>query len=161
MRLLILLCLTAILFGCQQKADTTKELQNQIDRLENQLSEAYKPGIGDFMGVMQTHHAKLWFAGKNENWELADFEIHELEDGFKDLEKYHNDRIEIEPISIIYPALDSVSNAIDRKDVVQFERSYNFLTNTCTGCHKATDYEFIQITIPSIQNFSNQRFTIE
>ena len=35
------------------------------------------PGFEEFMSNIQAHHAKLWFAGQNHNWKLADFEIHE------------------------------------------------------------------------------------
>ena len=34
-------------------------------------AEAYKPGLGDIMGAIQMRHAKLWFAGKSLNWQLA------------------------------------------------------------------------------------------
>lgn len=161
MRSIIFLSLTAVLLGCQQKTDTVKELQDQIDRLEHKLSETYKPGVGDFMGSIQEHHAKLWFAGKNENWELADFEIHEIEERMEALEKLHAGRDEVAPIAMIYPALDSVSAAVKHNDVFQFERSYDFLTNTCNSCHKATNHGFVEITIPSLNGFSNQRFTVQ
>lgn len=61
---------------------------------------------------------------------------------------------------MIYPALDSVSNAIKEK-TAQFERSYNLLTNTCTKCHQATKHEFIQIKIPDKNVFSNQEFKLQ
>jgi len=162
MKNIFLLGLICTLFSCQPKVDDhSKELQNQIDNLKSELSETYKPGFGEFMGNIQVHHSKLWFAGKNENWELADFEINEIKEGLNDIEKYQSERTESKSIPMINPALDSVSNAIQQKNLIQFERSYKLLTNTCTSCHQATNHEFIQITIPSQQNFSNQRFKLE
>ena len=38
-------------------------------------NEAYTPGLGDFMGQIQMRHAKLWFAGKAKNWQLAAYEL--------------------------------------------------------------------------------------
>lgn len=161
MKQLILLCFATILFGCQQKVDNTKDLQNQIDRLENKLSDSYKPEFGEFMSNIQIHHSKLWFAGKNENWKLADFEINEIKENLEDIQNYETDRTESQMTPMINPALDSVSNAIQQKNLIQFERSYNLLTNTCVNCHRSTNYEFIQITIPNQQTFSNQRFKLE
>ena len=162
MKNILLLGLICILFSCQPKVDDhSKELQNQIDKLKSELSETYKPGFGEFMGNIQVHHSKLWFAGKNENWELADFEINEIKEALEDIEKYQSERTESKSIPMINPALDSVSNAIQQKNLIQFERSYKLLTNTCTSCHQATNHEFIQIAIPSQQNFSNQRFKLE
>ena len=35
------------------------------------------------MGGIQTHHAKLWFAGLNNNWKLAEYEIDEIKERFE------------------------------------------------------------------------------
>ncbi len=158
MRQVFILCFATLLFGCQQNTENIKGLQDQIDKLEDKLSNTYKPGFGDFMGTIQAHHSKLWFAGINENWKLADFEVHEIEESFEAIEKYHAGRSETELVPIIYPALDSVSVAIEQKNLDQFKSSYNLLTNTCTICHRKTDHEFIKITIPTLQEFGNQLF---
>jgi len=51
--------------------------------------EAYVPGLGEMMSLQQMRHAKLWFAGQAENWELAAYEIDELGEGFDDIVKFH------------------------------------------------------------------------
>jgi len=38
----------------------------------------YAPGLGEFMTATQLRHAKLWFAGKENNWDLAAYEIDEI-----------------------------------------------------------------------------------
>ena len=40
--------------------------------------EPYNPGLGEFMTATQLRHAKLWFAGKDSNWDLAAYEIDEI-----------------------------------------------------------------------------------
>ena len=35
----------------------------------------YVPGLGELMAGQQVRHAKLWFAGENENWRLAAYEV--------------------------------------------------------------------------------------
>ena len=37
--------------------------------------ESYEPGLGEFMTATQLRHAKLWFAGTQNNWDLAAYEI--------------------------------------------------------------------------------------
>ncbi|MDX1279090.1 hypothetical protein [Oceanihabitans sediminis] len=132
---------------------------NRIEALENKLADAYKPGFGDFMGTLQNHHAKLWFAGENENWKLADFEIHEIEETMEDLMKYQADREESKMIEILNPAIESIEDAIEKKDLELFKRSYILLTNACNKCHQATGYEFNRVKVPEISNFSNQDFS--
>ena len=49
--------------------------------------EPYAPGLGEFMTATQLRHAKLWFAGKENNWDLAAYEIDEIAEGLEDAEK--------------------------------------------------------------------------
>jgi hypothetical protein len=49
----------------------------------------YVPGLGEIMGQIAMRHTKLWYAGAAQNWELAAYEIKELEEGFEDAGKFH------------------------------------------------------------------------
>ena len=95
------------------------------------------------------HHAKLWFAAENQNWKLADFEIHEIGEALEDIQKFNTDRPEAKSITMITPAMDSMINAIQQKNLQSFRRSFNLLTTACNNCHKATEHEFNVVTIPS------------
>ncbi len=112
------------------------------------------------MSSIQVHHAKLWFAGQNQNWKLADFEVHEMTEAFNNIRQYQSERKESEKIEIINPALDSVNAAIQQKDPALFKSGYVFLTNTCANCHHAVDFEFNVVKIPEIPPVSNQDFKI-
>ena len=158
----LLLGIIFTLFNCQSKVkDHTKELQNQIDSLKIELSQTYKPGFGEFMANIQVHHSKLWFAGVNGNWKLADFEINEIKENLEAIQKYVTDRPESELIPMLLPALDSVAIAIQKQDFLKFKSSFNLLTNTCMNCHRDTKHEFIQIQVPDKQIFSNQNFEVK
>lgn len=159
MKQIPLILLAFGLFSCKQKtADNTKMLQNRIDSLEVKLANTYKPGFGDFMGSIQAHHAKLWFAGQNENWELADFEVHELMEAIEDIQEYHAGREETKLIGMIEPGIESIDKAIEQKDPALFESGYNMLTISCNQCHQALDYDYIRIKTPDSSPFSNQDF---
>ena len=51
--------------------------------------EPYNPGLGEFMTATQLRHAKLWFAGKDSNWDLAAYEIDEIKEGLEDAARLH------------------------------------------------------------------------
>ena len=148
------------LLACNQQTDNTQVLQNRIDSLEQKLADTYKPGFGEFMSGIQAHHSKLWFAGQNENWKLADFEVHEIMEAIEDIQKFQTERKESQMIEMINPALDSINNAIQQKNSKLFKSSYTLLTNTCNNCHRATNFEFNVVKIPETQPFSNQDFKI-
>ena len=46
------------------------------------------PGLGEIMTLTQMRHLKLWFAGAQKNWDLAAYELDELQEGFDDAIKY-------------------------------------------------------------------------
>jgi len=148
------------LFSCKQPTDSTKVLQNRIDSLESKLANTYIPGFGEFMSNIQVHHAKLWFAGQNQNWKLADFETHEIKETLEAIQKYQIERTESRKISMLNPALDSVNNAVQQKSISLFNRSFTMLTNTCNNCHRATNFEFNVVKIPETPPFSNQDFKL-
>jgi hypothetical protein len=155
--------LTTILFiflllGCGNGSAETKKLQARIDSLEKELATGYKPGLGEFMSGIQVHHAKLWFAGINQNWPLAGFEIHEIEEALEDIREFCKDRPESKSVEMIRPAIDSVASSILQKNLVLFKNGYTFLTATCNNCHQATEHGFNVVTIPSTTPVANQDF---
>ncbi|MFI5133661.1 MAG: hypothetical protein ACHQEB_04960 [Chitinophagales bacterium] len=156
-----LLFIVLIFENCNQQSDNTKALEVRIDSLEKKINDSYKPGLGEFMSGIQVHHIKLWFAGLNENWELADFEIHEIMESVDAIKKYEIERSESKLIPMLEPALDSVNAAIRQKNLSQFKNSFVLLTNTCNNCHKAVNYSFNNVKIPESPPFSNQVFQKE
>lgn len=155
------ICFIILIFGllaCNHRPNNTKVLQNRIDSLEIKLEDTYRPGLGDFMGSLQTHHSKLWFAGQNKNWKLADFEVHELEEAIEGIQKFQAGREESEMVDMLYAPLDSIEKAIEQKNPDSFERNFILLTNTCNKCHRAVDFEFNRVKIPDVSPFSNQDF---
>lgn len=110
------------------------------------------------MSSIQMHHAKLWFAGKNGNWELAEFEIGEIQESLDDIKKYNQDRPEIKEIPMIDIPMDSLKAAITAKNAEQFKNSFNLLTNTCNNCHSITKHGFNKIKIPDTPPVTNQVF---
>lgn len=158
MKKILFIALSLSLVSCNQHKDNAKDLELRIDSLESKHANSYKPGIGDFMGTMQTHHAKLWFAGQNENWDLADFEVHELEEAIEDIQKYQAGREEVAMIEMLNAPLDSIDKAIDQKNSEAFKRNFISLTNTCNTCHIAVDFGFNVIKLPDASPFGNQDF---
>ena len=158
MRSFFLLIIIPSFIACKQQADNTKSLQSRVDSLEKKLATTYKPGFGEFMSSIQIHHAKLWFAGKNKNWELANFEMHEIGEAIDAIKEYQTEREESKKVDMLKPALDAVNDAIQKKDSSLFNSSYLLLTSTCNNCHKAVNFGFNVVKVPDTAPFSNQSF---
>ncbi len=156
-RIFSVIAVFLILFSCNRNAGT-RDLKTKIDSLEKVVNGIYKPGLGEFMTDIQLHHAKLWFAGVNHNWGLADFELKEIGESLDAIKKYCTDREEVKSIGMIDPPIDSLTNAIDTKDQEGFNKGFTLLTNTCNGCHEAVKFPFNKIKIPDALPVTNQDF---
>jgi len=158
MRIPMFIAVVLTFIACNQPNRSRQEMQAKTDSVQKQINETYKPGFGEFMTGIQLHHAKLWFAGENQNWPLADFEMHEIQEDLGDIQKFCRDRPEVKSIGMINPAMDSVDNAIQQKDLHLFKSSFILLTNTCNNCHKATEHGFNIVTVPTGLPVVNQDF---
>lgn len=146
-------------------AACTDNNNSQVQALEGRISNLeqnkYVPGLGEFMNTIQLHHAKLWFAGNDQNWALAKYETDEMKETFDDLEKYVTDRPEVKEVPMIRPALDSMEQAITFHDLSRFKSAYIMLTNTCNNCHRATNHAFNVIIIPTQPPVTDQQFGLQ
>jgi len=158
MKYFIGIFLIFLIYSSCNSSNNTVILQNRIDSLEKKLANTYKPGFGELMSNIQIHHAKLWFAGQNQNWKLADFEMHEIGETLDAILQYETERDESKKVEMLKPALDAVNDAIQKQSPELFTSSYILLTNTCNNCHKAVNFEFNVVKIPETPPFSNQEF---
>ncbi|PYR44475.1 MAG: hypothetical protein DMF93_00185 [Acidobacteria bacterium] len=129
-------------------------------------ADAFVPGLGELMSLQQMRHVKLWFAGQAANWELADYEVDELGEGFDDIVKFHpthkdspvapRDAI---PRMVTQPLAD-VRAAVGRKDAEAFVRAYDALTAACNSCHQATNFAFNRVQRPESNPYPSQAFAV-
>jgi hypothetical protein len=130
------------------------QLHAQIDSLKDQLKKSYVPGTGELMTNIQIHHAKLWFAGSNSNWLLAEYQESLIRSGFKKVQQYHGQKL----VAMIEPAMDSVEKAIREKNAGSFRRQFEFMTSSCNNCHLVTDHPYNVILTPTNVPLDNQRY---
>ena len=159
-RYIFILCLLSVYtFSFLSCNDTkTENLRRELDSLKTKMNNVYKPGLGEFMLAVQTHHSKLRFAGTNENWPLAEFEVGEIKETLDNAIKYLPERNETKDIPMVFPALDSLGAAVKNKDLKMFTRNYKTLSQTCNDCHKAVHFEFNVIKTPSFVPVGDQQF---
>ena len=147
-----------LLFSCTQQSTTQP---NAVANTNTTTAQPYKPGLGEIMSVIQMHHAKLWFAGINENWKLADYEIKEIKENFQTAKDFETDRKETGDLPMIDGSIDSVLAAVQQKNLPSFKNSFQSLTNTCNSCHRSVNFEFNVVTIPTAPPVSNQEFKLK
>jgi len=121
------------------------------------LGDSYVPSLGDIMGATQLRHFKLWYAGEQNNWDLAGYELGQIRDSFNTAARLYRN-IPVENIEMIDRPLQALDSAIKAKDEASFTKGFSDLTVTCNACHQVAHVGFITMQIPTASPFSNQSF---
>ena len=125
--------------------------------MDASTTEQYVPRLGDIMNAIQFRHMKLWFAGKALNWELAAYELQQLDsgsDGSRDaLSGYSGNNV----TRMTEPS-QSVADAIEAKDSRRFAQSRRRVHRRCNACHQSIGRGFIVMRVPTESPFDNQVF---
>ena len=109
------------------------------------------------MLAKQWRHIKLWFAGKQQNWNLAAYELAQLKASLVDAAMLYSN-IPVNDVVIMTGPIQSLNKAIETKDGARFTKAFNELTAGCNACHREMGREFIEIKVPAKSPFSNQTF---
>ena len=89
---------------------------------------------------IQIRHARLWFAGEAQNWNLAAFEIQELKEAFDAVVEQNPEHAIFQPdkLSDILPAMTNapikaLRDAVDHSSKPEFEKAFDALS---AGVHR-------------------------
>jgi hypothetical protein len=124
----------------------------------------YVPGLGEIMGQIAMRHTKLWFAGTAQNWDLAAYEIKELQEGFADAGEFHPTLENItQTVPVLFAGniqkpLENLEQAVNERNLEKFTLNYAALTQGCNTCHRSAEFKFNKIKQPSFNPYSNQDF---
>jgi hypothetical protein len=120
-------------------------------------SEQYLPRLGDIMNAVQTRHIKLWFAGKAQNWDLASYELRQLKAGLLEAAVLY-EGIPVSNVTTMTKPVQSISDAIDARDLKRFAKAVGELTDGCNGCHQQMQRGYIVIQAPTGSPYGDQSF---
>jgi hypothetical protein len=138
--------------AADNKAIDVAALKAEVDRLKGML-----PDQSHAMVDISYHYSNLWFAGRNENWPLAQFYADEVRSHLKWAVRIIPVRkdpkgVEIKLADILAPIdtgnLEDVRKAIAAKDKMQFEASYKHMMDSCYACHLAVGKPYLRLQIP-------------
>src|SRR5215212_9240397 len=131
---------------------------------QSRTEETYTPGLGEIMGYLQVRHAKLSFAGEKENWQLADYELDELQEGLEDITKFHptHEKVLMATDKALRQFMDlplrQLRDAIAKKNAAAFASAFENVTSSCNACHQQCNFGFIHIPKPDGHPYSNQDY---
>lgn len=103
--------------------------QEKIEFIESQFR-------GFDMAMVETgyRYQELYWAGQDENWEYADYQLKKIrkaiENGLKRRPKRANSAKHFLNVSLL-----EMNKAIEKRDTIYFNKGFQMLTNSCIACH--------------------------
>ena len=155
-----LLCFVLVMStcGCEQASPAAPspppdDLAARVKAVEDLI-----PSQSHMMADVGDHFTNLWFAGRAENWPLADFYLSETKShlrwavrGIPIREDKQGHDINLGNILQAFEnsQLAQLKALIDRKDEAGFEKIYKESLTICYSCHKAVDKPYLRPQVPA------------
>jgi hypothetical protein len=123
----------------------------------------FNPGVGELMNlIVQPRHTKLWFAGREANWPLAEYEIKELRAALANVAKarpvFRQQPVAERVEAFLGGPFSAVEAAIKAGDVAKFTEAYASVNTGCNACHTALNQAQVVIKSPEQPSYPDQEF---
>ena len=117
------------------------------------------------MAHLQRHFNKLYFAGTNDNWDLAGFYVHEMEEAMEEIidGKIVDDGVDLSQLMSVMGLmpLETLEDAVKKQDKTAFLGAYDAQVLQCNSCHVNSKHPYIKLKAPQTPFMDNQIFTVE
>ncbi|MFQ5506579.1 MAG: hypothetical protein ACE5F1_17555 [Planctomycetota bacterium] len=108
--------------------------------------------LGEKMNALARRFASLWFAGQNEHWGLASYEIHEIGEIIEEIAEFGLVERGINIAGVLkgvyntnFGALSEQAKAGSKEG---FEKAYHATIEACNSCHRQAGHVYLRITLP-------------
>lgn len=124
---------------------------------------AYNPGVGELMNlIVQVRHTKLWLAGYEGNWALAEYESKELRSALANVAKarpvFRQQSVADNVEMFLGGAFRAIDEAIHDRDAAKFTEAYSTVNAGCNACHTALGQSQVVIKTPELPMYPDQEF---
>lgn len=152
----LLLCGLLVVIGCG--SDTTEgtaqgEWIKGSEQEKLEAIESHIGGLGTAMIQIDHRYQELYWAGKDENWEYADYQLEDLEGALrKGLQRRPRRAASAEHfLEVTLPDMKAGVESRNRETfMVEFEK----LKQGCNNCHAMEEVPFIQVQTPDLRSSS-------
>ena len=115
----------------------------QIKTIEKQF-----PGFDNAMVETGYRYQELYWAGQDENWEYADYQLEKIRIAIENgLER--RPKREKSAEFFLNTILPEMEKSLQRKDTVAFNKGFQNLTISCNSCHAMERVPFFSVKIPT------------
>ncbi len=105
-------------------------------------------GFSQTMVEVGYRYTELYWAGKDENWEFAAYQIEHIEEAMEAGIQRRPARGRSAGM-FMDSALAALSEAVEHQDQDMFRQRFEQLATNCNACHAMEEVSFIQVRIPT------------
>ena len=148
-RLLKLIIITSICIEYVDARDINKTIiatKHNKNLTLGQIAEI-QPGLGSIMMEFGHRFYVAYYAAKAGNWELADYEIHELIEA-QEVAETTRPKYKKQLKSFEDNYLSKLNNTIKEESWDKFKKQYTQTTVACNQCHKSNGHPYIKYILP-------------
>lgn len=154
MKVNLFLVLLIVLFGCNYQSNKS-EVQGewikgtsteQIKTIEKQFR-----GFDNAMVETGYRYQELYWAGQDENWEYADYQLDKIKIAIEyGLERRPNRAKS--STHFLNNVLPEMKKSLQSRDTIVFNKGFKMLTVNCNSCHAMEKVPFFNVQIPSMKH---------
>ncbi len=138
-----------IFLACNRKQEAAQgqwikgNAQEKLETIENQFR-------GFDMAMVETgyRYQELYWAGKDQNWEYADYQLEKIKKAIEyGLERRPKRKSSAQHFLTV--TLTQMNEALKKRDTVFFNKNFEMLTNSCISCHAMVKVPFFTVKTPT------------
>ena len=146
-----ILILILVLFACNQKADKETAQGEWIKGTEKEQIKTIEKQFRGFDNVMVEtgyRYQELYWAGQDENWEYADYQLDKIRLAIENGLERRPKRAKSAEHFLNY-VLPEMKKSLEKKDIEIFNKNFKNLTINCNSCHAMEKVTFFSVQIPT------------
>jgi hypothetical protein len=150
-RVLIILVSVAAFIACKNKSNNpqgewiTGTEQEKIKTIEKQFR-----GFDHAMVETGYRYQELYWAGQDENWEYADYQLEKIKIAIENGLERRPKRAK-SAAHFLNHVLPEMKKSVQSKDTVIFNKGFRALTTNCNSCHTMEKVPFFIVQIPTVR----------
>lgn len=148
-----IIILTIGLFSCGQKKDNKTAQGDWIRGTEKEQIKTIEKQFRGFDNAMVEtgyRYQELYWAGQDQNWEYADYQINKIKIAIENGLERRPKRAKSAEHFLTY-VLPEMRKSLEKKDVAIFNKNFQTMTINCNSCHAMEKVPFFAVQIPTVR----------
>ena len=145
-----LLMVFFVLQACDQPTKQKGWLKGTSSEKDQMIEKQFR-GFDKAMVEVGYRFQELYWAGEDENWEYANYQVEKIEKAMR-LGLERRPKRAKSAQYFLTMALPNMKQAVDQKNTLVFKKEFQVFMQNCNSCHAMEKVSFFKVKTPSTRN---------